>query len=435
MVTREEKHSTRGRAHLLFEMLQGDVIRDGWRSEEVKEALDLCLACKGCKGECPVNVDMATYKAEFLAHYHQHHLRPREAYAMGWIHRWARLAALAPRVANFFSQTPGMSGLLKFAGGIAQQRQMPAFATETFRAWYSRRAPRNLGGEQIMLWPDTFNNYFHPEVGKAAVEVLEHAGYHVTIPDQVLCCGRPLYDYGMLDEAEHLLRQVLDNLRPQIRAGVPLIGLEPSCLATFRDELHNLFPHDEDAQRLKQQAFMFSEFLNHKADGYQPPRLNRKALLHGHCHHKAVLKFSDEWELLRKAGVDFDMPDSGCCGMAGSFGFSDKHYDISIACGERVLLPAVREAGDETLIIADGFSCQEQIEQTTNRRALHVAEVLQLAIHHGESGPPGPFPERAARGQAPQSGDGALQKTLLVGAGAVLVGGLAAWGLCAARRR
>ena len=254
MVTKEEMHSTRGRAHLLFEMLQQDPMKGLWKAEPVREALDLCLACKGCKGECPVNVDMATYKAEFLSHYYEGRLRPRHAYAMGWIYWWARLASLAPPLANFVSQTPGVSAVFKVLGGISPHRQAPPFANETFKQWFFRRGPRVPDGRPVILWPDTFNNHFHPEVAKAAVEVLEHAGCHVIVPRPSLCCGRPLYDYGFLPTAKRLLRQIMGTLRDEIERGIPIVGLEPSCVATFRDELIQLFPMDEDAKRLSEQT-------------------------------------------------------------------------------------------------------------------------------------------------------------------------------------
>ena len=386
MATREEMHSTRGRTRLLFEMLRGDPMKGGWRSEPVKEALDLCLACKACKTECPMNVDMATYKAEFLAHYYEGRLRPRSAYAMGWIHRWAKLARLAPGLVNFFNQAPGISSAVKFFGGIAQQRRMPSFATQTFTDWFRKRALQDQDKPQVILWPDTLSNYFHPRIAQAAVEVLEHAGYQVILPEGKLCCGRPLYDFGMLDSARSLLNQILTALRPHIAAGTPVIGLEPSCVSVFRDEMTNLLGDNPEAQKLKRQTFLLSEFLVQKAD-YRPPQLKRKALVHGHCHHKSVLKFDAEQELLARTGLDFHVLDSGCCGMAGSFGFEADKYEVSAQIGERVLLPAVRHASADTLIIANGFSCFQQIEQLAGRRALHIAEVLQMAIqpHPGKS--------------------------------------------------
>lgn len=429
MVTREEMHSTRGRARLLWEMLNGEVVTDGWKSESVREALDLCLACKGCKGDCPVNVDMATYKAEFLSHYYEGRLRPRQAYAMGWIHWWARLASWVPGLANFVGQTPLLRDIAKWAAGVAPERRLPRFADETFKQWFRRRrAPSLPGSPPVVLWADTFTNHFHPEIGQAAVEVLEAAGFRVLVPQAALCCGRPLYDFGMLDTAKRLLIKVLDALRPEIQAGTPIVGLEPSCVAVFRDELTNLFPHDEDAKRLRRQTFLFGEFLNKYAPHFQPPELPRQALLHGHCHHKALIGMQDEEAVLKRLRVDFEAPETGCCGMAGSFGFEKgDHYDVSIACGERVLLPAVRAAAKETLIIANGFSCQEQIAQTTNRRALHLAQVIQMALRQRRNGPPGAYPEALCRTRSPERVS--ALPIVWVGAATTVAGAVLIWAL------
>ncbi|GAC1350315.1 MAG: FAD-binding and (Fe-S)-binding domain-containing protein [Ktedonobacteraceae bacterium] len=393
MALREEEHTTRGRARMLFELLQGEVLKDNWRNEHVKEALDLCLACKGCKGDCPVNVDMATYKAEFLSHYYAGRLRPMVSYTIGLIYWWARFASRVPALANFFTHAPVFSHIAKTVIGIAPQRTMPTFSSWTFKGWFCKREPRNVGSPQVILWADTFNNYFHPQTAVAAVEVLEDAGYHVLVPEQSLCCGRPLYDHGLLTLAERLLRQILDNLEPHILAGIPIVGLEPSCVAVFRDELVNFFPHDENALRLKEQTFLLSEFLAKKVENYQPPKLQRKAILHGHCHQKALMRMTSEEVILKKLGVDYKLLDSGCCGMAGAFGFEKKHYDVSIKVGERVLLPAVRAADEDTLIITDGFSCREQIAQTTDREGMHLAEVIQMALHESGSKLPEATPE------------------------------------------
>jgi len=402
MVTREEKHSTRGRARLLWEMLNNEkLVKSGWRDEKVKEALDLCLACKGCKADCPMHVDMATYKAEFLAHYYKHRFRPVHAYAFGLIHVWAQLAQFSPRLVNFANSSPVTSSLVKKLIGVAAPRQIPMFARENFKTWFKRRkktpnAQRptpNVQRKRVILWPDTFNNFFHPEVARAALEVLEHAGFHVVVPDAGLCCGRPLYDYGMLDTARRWLAEILLKLRHEIEAGTPIIGLEPSCTAVFRDELPGLFPQNEQAIRLSQQTFTLAEFFKKFAPDYQPPTLMRKALVHGHCHHKAVMKTEADTELLRKFGLEFAVLDSGCCGMAGAFGFEKDHYDVSVACGERVLLPAVRGAAKDTLIIADGFSCREQIRQLTDRQALHTAQVMEMAVEQGPRRSPGNLPE------------------------------------------
>ncbi len=379
-VTRDEKDSTRGRAHLLFEMLKGETIKDGWKSEEVKEALDLCLSCKGCKSDCPTNVDMATYKAEFLSHYYEGRLRPLHAYAFGLIYWWARAASLVPRMVNVFTQTPGLRNFIKAIAGVPSQRAIPPFAVQTFKQWFFKRKVTSSVHPRpsALLWPDTFTNYFHPEIGKAAVEVLEQLGYSVILPSHALCCGRPLYDYGFLDQAKRQLRQILETLRPQIEEGVPLIVLEPSCAAVFKDELVNLFPDDPLAQRLNRQTHLLSEFV---ADVWPAEKTTgRAALVQAHCHHQAVFGFGAEKKLLEKLGLDVQIPEAGCCGMAGSFGFEKDHFDISMKAGESALFPAVRSTAEETLIVADGFSCREQIHQGTGRRPLHLAEVLRLAL-------------------------------------------------------
>jgi Fe-S oxidoreductase len=248
---------------------------------------------------------------------------------------------------------------------------------------YRNQLENGASAPAVLLWPDTFNNYFHPSTARAAVEVLEAAGYRVLLPQTNLCCGRPLYDFGMLDRAESLLLNILDELAPEIEAGIPVVGLEPSCVAVFRDELINLFPHDHRAQALSRQTFLLSEFLEQGLghnSGNPLPQLKRKALLHGHCHHKSIMKMSAEESLLHRIGIDFHSPAPGCCGMAGSFGFEHDKYDVSAAIGELELLPAVRKAPPDWLIIADGFSCREQIAQGTTRHALHLAEVLQMAL-------------------------------------------------------
>jgi Fe-S oxidoreductase len=356
----------------------------------VKEALDLCLSCKGCKSECPVNVDMATYKAEFLAHYYESRLRPVAAYTMGWIHWWSRLAEFAPGVANLFML------ITKPFAGIAKERRMPRYAGKTFVERFRGRQAllpvptgKSACPPRVLLWPDTFNNNFSPDTALAAVEVLESFGYHVTLPKKRVCCGRPLYDWGFLGMAKSVLRETIDALREELDADIPIIGLEPSCISVFRDELLNLFPNDEYAKKLAKSAMTLSEFLTR--ENVVLPQLQRKALVQAHCHHHAIMKFDAEESVLKKIGLEVEHPDSGCCGMAGAFGFEREKYDVSVRIGERVLLPKVRAASTETLIVADGFSCREQIAQRTNREALHLAQVLQLALRGDGAGD---FPER-----------------------------------------
>lgn len=378
-VTREEKHSTRGRARLLFEMLEGSVVRDGWRSEEVRESLDLCLSCKGCKRDCPAGVDLASYKAEFLHQYYKGRLRPARAYAAGLIFRWARLAALAPGLANAVARGP-LSPWIKRLAGIARERTLPAFARSTFRSRFDRRGPQGEG-PPVLLWPDTFTNHFQPEIAEAAVEVLAAAGRRVEIPGKPLCCGRPLYDFGMLDLARRQLQEVLEALSPAIAAGTPLVVLEPSCAAVFCDELPQLFPDDPRARLLSARTFTLAGFLI--GESFMPPRLPATpAILQGHCHQQAVLGMEADLELLARLGLDVQAVE-GCCGMAGAFGFAREHFAVSTACAEQALYPAVRAAGPESLILADGFSCREQIAQGVGRRARHIAEVLREALRAG----------------------------------------------------
>lgn len=380
IATREEKHSTRGRARLLFEMLHGGAITDGWQSREIEEALDLCLACKGCKSDCPVQVDMATYKAEFRAHYYAGRSRPRAAYSMGLIHRWSQLAGEAPWLANFFTQTPGIAAAVKWAGGIARERAMPAYAPETFVRWFRRRPKQRASGRRVLLWPDTFNNYFRVPTAIAATKGLEALGYEVVIPARPVCCGRPLYDWGWLDAAKSLWRKTFEVLRPEMDAGTPVIGLEPACVSAFRDELPGLFPDDVQASRLAQSTRFLTEFLDQEGARLGHLRNSARALVQFHCHHHAILDTTVERRILDRLGLDYEVMQSGCCGMAGSFGFEAEKYPVSMSAAEHALLPKLRGAPDGSLILANGFSCREQIEQATRRPTLHVAELIARSL-------------------------------------------------------
>ncbi|MFC0005580.1 FAD-binding and (Fe-S)-binding domain-containing protein [Micromonospora siamensis] len=396
MVTREEEHSTRGRSRLLFEMLDGSArggtIGDGWRSEAVRDALDLCLACKGCKADCPVNVDMATYKAEFLSHHYAGRLRPRSHYSMGWLPLVAAVAARLPRTVNALAHAPGLGRLAKTLGGIDQRRDVPVFAPESFQHWFARRTPTGDGARgEVVLWPDTFTNHFHPGVARAAVEVLEAAGWRVRVPDRPVCCGLTWISTGQLDIAKRVLRRTVDVLRPHLRAGTRIVGLEPSCTAVFRSDAHELFPADDDVTRLREQTVTLAELLHDHSPGWQPPHLDAHALIQTHCHHHAVLGTAADRAVLSAAGVDAQFLDSGCCGLAGNFGFEQGHYEVSEACAERVLLPAVRDAAETDVILADGFSCRTQVEQSSaaGRSAIHLAELLRAGLRHdGVSGRP-----------------------------------------------
>lgn len=389
MATGEEAHSTRGRAHLLSELLRSpDGLPGGWRSAEVKEALDLCLSCKACKADCPVSVDMATYKAEFLHHHYRGRLRPRAAYSMGLIHRWARVAALAPRAVNAVAAHPLAGAALKRLAGVAPERSLPAFAPRTFSAWFRERGGAEPArGAPCVVWPDTFTDHFAPQVGVAAVRALRAAGLRPLVPPAGACCGRPLYDSGMLTAARRELSGALRVLRPAIDAGLPVLVLEPSCLSVFRDELLNLFPHDPVARGLSSLAVSLGELLGPRAARLGANPLRRRALVQAHCHEHAVMGFGAERALLDALGVEWSPAPPGCCGMAGSFGFeSGRKHDVSLAIAERGLLPALRAAGGDALIVADGFSCREQVAQLTGRRAMHVAEVVAMALEGAAPG-------------------------------------------------
>jgi FAD/FMN-containing dehydrogenase/Fe-S oxidoreductase len=400
--TGEEQHSTRGRAHLLWEMLAGSLREEGFESHAVHEALDLCLSCKACKSECPVQVDMAAYKSEFLAQRYKGRLHPLHHYIFGFADRLAHYGSLAPSLTNAILTGSLTSPLLKRIAGVARERQLPRLAPKSYQkarsiARKSLQTPTNLVQKSappqvVLLWPDTWNNYYHPQALSAAETVLTQAGFRVEIPRGHICCGRPLYDFGFLDAARSYLSRVLDRMAPQIDAGIPLIFLEPSCASVFKDELPELFPNNPNAQRLSQQVFLLADWL---ADsdrlGDRAPEISSgrlagvQILVHGHCHHKAVFGGpASEIALLRKAGANVDLIEAGCCGMAGPFGFEAGKFEVSKTIANQGLLPAVQSAGPATILVADGFSCREQIAQLSPRRAVHFAQVLAQTCARGE---------------------------------------------------
>ena len=374
MVTLDERHSTRGRAHMLFEMMRGEVLTDGWRSEEVRESLDLCLACKACKKECPTHVDMASYKAEFMSHYWSGRIRSREAYVFGWLNRWLALGRPFASIANWVTHAPGLGALAKRIAGIAPEREVPPLARRSFRRTFTAPAAAP-GAPRAILWPDTFNDSFHPQVLHAAARVIADAGFAVEIPRRRLCCGRPLYEYGWLEDARRLWRRTLDTLADDIDAGVPIVGLEPSCVSAFRDELPALFPDEPRAAQLAHDMLTVGEFLTKFHASPRRAAEPREILFHRHCHEQAILSPDHEIDLLRAAGHDVRVLDSGCCGMAGAFGFQREKYELSVALAERVLLPAVRAAPD-ALVVTDGFSCREQLRQLAGVTGHHAVELL-----------------------------------------------------------
>ena len=397
-VTREEEHSTRGRARLLFEMMNGhgdSPVGDGWRSTEVRDALDLCLACKGCKHDCPASVDMATYKAEFLAHHYAGRLRPRADYATGWLPAVARLVGRArlAGVVNAAGHAPVVGRLAMGLAGL-ENREPPVFATQTLQQWWAARDPGDRRGDghrgTVLLWPDTFTSSFTPAVGRAAVEVLERAGWAVDIPTEPLCCGLTWISTGQLAVAKRVLARTVSALAPHVREGGLVVGLEPSCTAVFRSDAAELFPTDQDVHRLREHTVTLAELLTEHTDGWQPPRVGGdggrvKALAQVHCHQHAVLGWDADQRLLEAAGVDVEHLESGCCGLAGNFGFTAGHGEVSEAIAEQVLMPRLRKEPRSTVTLADGFSCRTQVHELDSggHEAVHLAELLAAGYRDG----------------------------------------------------
>ena len=422
--TGQEQHSTRGRAHLLWEMLAGALQQEGFQSEAVNEALSLCLSCKACKTECPVQVDMAAYKSEFLAQRYKGRLHPLRHYIFGFADQLARWGSLTPAITNALLTGPLTSPLIKRIAGIAPQRQIPRLAPTTYqkrsaqtandphhpllcklsrqpepveldtpgapslRLFSGARVGTNtaarpegqLAAPQVLLWPDTWNNYYHPKTLSAAASVLTQAGFQVLTPRGHICCGRPLYDFGFLHAARAYLAKVLQRMTPEIDAGLPFIFLEPSCASVFKDELLELHPDNSRAQQLSRQVWLLADWLAQapSTSDWLAGRLQgAHILIHGHCHHKAVFGGpASEIALLRGAGATVEPIQAGCCGMAGPFGFEAEKYEVSRTIANDGFLPAIQSAGPLTVIVADGFSCREQIAQLSDRRAMHFAEVL-----------------------------------------------------------
>ncbi|MGW6058381.1 FAD-binding and (Fe-S)-binding domain-containing protein [Streptomyces sp. NPDC055189] len=381
--TGEEEHSTRGRARLLHEMLAGEVVTDGWRSEEVRDALDLCLSCKGCRSDCPVGVDMATYKAEFLHHHYEGRRRPASHYAMGWLPVWLRLAERTRTVgvANALMRVGVLASLAKRVGGIAPEREIPRLAGESFRRWFGGRgAPGGVGGPAVVLWPDTFTDHLSPSVGRAAVRVLEDAGLRPVVPPGEVCCGLTYVSTGQLDRARAVMRRTLDRMGPLLDSGALLVVLEPSCAAALKTDLVELLGDDPRAAELAGRVRTFAQALEELAPEWSPPRIGRPVVGQTHCHQHAVLGDGAERRLREKAGLEGELS-GGCCGLAGNFGFEAGHYEVSVACAEEQLLPAVRGAVPEgeggPVVLADGFSCRTQLSQVGEGvRGRHLAEVL-----------------------------------------------------------
>ncbi|MGW9303064.1 FAD-binding and (Fe-S)-binding domain-containing protein [Streptomyces cyaneofuscatus] len=386
-VTGEEAHSTRGRARLLHEMLAGEVITDGWRSTEVRDALDLCLSCKGCRSDCPVGVDMATYKAEFLHHHYRGRLRPAAHYALGRLPQWLRLARPFAGLLNALARVRPLAALAKRLAGIAPERTIPVLATETYSRWL--RGRQGMGthilssSRVVRLWADTFTEYLSPQVGRAAARVLEEAtGRTVLPPPSGVCCGLTYVSTGQLDAARAVMRRTLDRIG--LLPGHPLVVLEPSCAATLRTDLPELLPDDPRAHELASSVRTLAQYLEEYAPDWTPPRLDRPAVGQTHCHQHAVLGDAAERRLRERMGLTGELS-GGCCGLAGNFGFEKGHWEVSVACAEEQLLPAVRGSEPGAEVLADGFSCRTQLDQLAGRRARHLAEVIAEGLGHGRS--------------------------------------------------
>jgi FAD/FMN-containing dehydrogenase/Fe-S oxidoreductase len=379
LATRDEKDSTRGRARVLQELANGSLV-DGFRAPELLEALDLCLSCKGCSVDCPAGVDMATYKSEVLHQRYRHRLRPASHYALGWLPRWARLAARAPRLANAAARSPALGALAKRAGGVDRRRPLPEFAPQTFREWFAEHPARS--GSPVLLWVDTFTEHFTPEVGKAAVRVLQSAGYDVQIPEKPVCCGLTWISTGQLNGARNQLSRTVSALDQAVRFGTPIVGLEPSCTAVLRHDLPQLLPRDPRSKKVAAATRTLAELLNGTRDWTPPSLSGMHAVAQPHCHQHAVMGWQADAALLAEAGANVETV-GGCCGLAGNFGVERGHYDVSRAIAETALLPAVRDAPHDAVILADGFSCRTQIEQFGQVQSLHLAQLLDDAMHAG----------------------------------------------------
>jgi FAD/FMN-containing dehydrogenase/Fe-S oxidoreductase len=384
LATRDEKDSTRGRARVLQELANGSLVT-GWDAAEVTESLDLCLACKGCSTDCPAGVDMATYKSEALFQRYKGRRRPMAHYSLGWLPRWAALATWMPGLANAALAFGPGAALAKRLGGIDDRRDLPRFAPRGFRRWFRGRTPGTAPGthgKPVLLWVDTFTNAFAPHVGQAAVQVLERAGYAPLITKRTACCGLTWISTGQLDGARKQLRRALGELGPALDAGIPIVGLEPSCTAALRGDAAELLPGDPRAAKLAAAMRSLAELLR-ETEGWTPPDLSDvTGVAQPHCHHRAAGRWESDAALLRAAGARISAV-GGCCGLAGNFGVERGHYDVSVKVAETALLPAVRDArkaSPDATILADGFSCRTQLGELAGTPGTHLAELLAARL-------------------------------------------------------
>ena len=383
MGTLDEEHSTRGRANALRNAISGRAPQEEFTGKRLYEVMDLCLECKACKAECPSNVDMAKLKYEFLDHYHRANGLPLRNRMFGGIEKVNRIgSALAP-VSNWIASSGINRWLMEIFAGIDRRRPLPQFAGENFAEWFRKHQAAGDGSRgEVLLFHDTFNNFNTPNVAIAATRFLEKSGYRVLLADKK-CCGRPMISKGMLGEARENAAWNVDKLAPHAEKGIPIVGLEPSCLLTLRDEYPELIPTTA-AKKVAVNSFLFDEFVMREHNEgrliLQSHRNGKKALLHGHCHQKALVGTAPTIAMLKKAGYEVSEIDSGCCGMAGSFGFEKEHYDLSIKIGNRRLVPALKAAGADAEIVAPGISCRQQIDHLAGRKAKHPAELLLEGI-------------------------------------------------------
>ncbi|MBG0564052.1 FAD-binding and (Fe-S)-binding domain-containing protein [Actinoplanes aureus] len=370
LATRNEKDSTRGRARVLQEMLDGDLAPD-WRSEAVHDALDLCLSCKGCGSDCPTGIDMAAYKSEVLHQSFKGRVRPRSHYSLGWLPRWSRLASRMPRLANLMTSLPGLRGLALFLAGVDKRRNIPAFADKTFRSSYQPVGT----GKPVILFVDSFTDHFSPEIARAAVDVLVDAGYAPRITSRTACCGLTWISTGQLDAARRILGNTVAELHEAAKQGIPIVGLEPSCTGVLRGDAVELV--DNDAARAVAEATMTVAELLAATDGYTPPNLDGvRVIAQPHCHHHAVMGWDADARLLKRAGATVKRL-GGCCGLAGNFGVERGHYEVSVQVAEQQLLPALEKAEEGDILLADGFSCRTQATDLAGAEGKHLVQLLQ----------------------------------------------------------
>ena len=385
--TSQERFSTRGRAHLLHEMLRGEVIKDGWDNQEIAHSMEHCLSCKACKSDCPTQVDVATYKAEFMAQHFKNNKRPLNHYVFGGIGRYLPLLSKAPRVVNKLVSNSLVKKVISKSLDIVEHHNLPILDHQPFSDWAQLNAYQSTkdfywfgddSNPPVVLWIDSFNGYYRSKVLKSAVRALLSVNYKVAIARRRFCCGRPLYEHGFLDQAKKQLNEILDDFLPKLPTQAKVIVIEPSCLSVFKDELINLLSSDQRAHELSQRMIGLIDFLCEA--GIRPQRKLKKAILHLHCHHKSKPTEDQDNAWLTDCFEELIEPESGCCGMAGSFGIKKQTHEIANHLYQRKLGPAIDNADDDSILITNGFSCREQIESHSTKATLHPVEIVELCL-------------------------------------------------------